>query len=44
MKKSEFNHYYVFKNLFIDYNDAFQYCEDNLLPSDFIVTTKYYIN
>lgn len=44
MKKSEFNHYYVFKNLFTEYEDAVNYCEEELIPFEFIVKTKYYLN
>ena len=37
-------HYYVFENLFIDYDEALEFCEKNLIPAEFIVKTNYYIN
>ena len=36
-------HYYVFENYFTDYLDAENYCDENLIPYDFIVKTYYII-
>lgn len=42
-KSSLFPHFYVFNEIFIIYNDALNYCDENNIPIDFIVKTKYYL-
>jgi len=41
--KQDLPHYYIFGKLFIDYNEAVSYCDQNNIPYDFIVKTKYII-
>ena len=40
--KSEIKHYYVGELLFVDYMDAFNYCVNNLISLDNIVSSYYY--
>ena len=37
-------HYYVFDKLFISFDDAMAYCDNNGIPYDFIIKTKYIID
>lgn len=41
---SDLPHYFVFTEFFIDFNSAREYCDENNIPYDFIVKTKYFIN
>ena len=43
MKKSEISHYYVDNNLFNDYMDAIEYCDQEKISYDKIVKTKNYL-
>ena len=43
MKKSEISHYYVYNNLFVDYMDAIDYCDQEKISYDKIVKTKKYL-
>jgi len=43
MNKSETPHYYVNNNLFIDYMDAIEYCDQEKISYDKIVKTKKYL-
>jgi hypothetical protein len=43
-KSKEQSHFYVFEILFLEWDEAFKFCEENKISFDFIVKTKYYIN
>lgn len=40
--KSKIKHYYVYELLFIDYMDAYNYCIENLISPNNIVSSYYY--
>lgn len=44
MEKSEISHYYVDNNLFIDYMDAIEYCDQAKISYDKIVKTKKHLD
>ena len=41
--ETEISHYYIFDNIFIQYADAEKFCDENNIPYDFIVKTKWYV-
>lgn len=40
--RSEIKHYFVGSMLFVDYMDAYNYCIENLINPDNIVSSYYY--
>ena len=37
-------HYYVFGKQFILFDEAIEYCDNNNIPYDFIIKTKYILD
>jgi len=41
---SDLPHYYVFDQLFLEFEAAKSYCDQKDIPYDFIVKTKWYLD